>query len=40
MTGSLQIKNGKFYAVLRTNGKQKWINLNIEAKRGNIEEVP
>ena len=39
MTGSLQIKSGKFYAVLRINGKQKWINLNIEAKRGNRREA-
>ena len=35
MTGSLQIKSGKYYAVLRINGKQKWINLNIEEKKGN-----
>ncbi len=39
MTGSLQIRNGKFYAVTRINGKQKWINLNIEAKRGNRKEA-
>ena len=39
MTGSLQIKSGKFYAVIRINGKQKWINLNIEAKRGNRREA-
>ncbi len=35
MTGSLQIKSGKYYAVLRINGKQKWINLNIDDKKGN-----
>lgn len=39
MTGSLQIKSGKYYAVLRINGKQKWINLNIEAKRGNRKDA-
>ena len=39
MTGSLQIKNGKYYAVTRINGKQKWINLNIEAKRGNRKDA-
>lgn len=37
MTGSLQVKNGKYYAVLNfrdATGKrvQKWIALNIEAK--------
>lgn len=35
INGSLQVKNGKYYAVLRINGKQKWINLNIEEKKGN-----
>ena len=39
MTGSLQIKSGKYYAVLRINGKQKWVNLNIEAKRGNRKDA-
>lgn len=34
MTGSLQIKNGKYYAVLNFKGsdnkrKQKWINTNL-----------
>lgn len=33
--GSLQIKSNKYYAVFRVNGKIKWHNLNIEAKRGN-----
>lgn len=33
--GSLQIKSNKYYAVFRVNGKLKWLNLNIEAKRGN-----
>ena len=36
MTGSLQIKNGKYYAVINTyqNGKrkQKWINTQLEEK--------
>lgn len=36
MKGSLQEKNGKYYAVFRLkNGKQKWINLNISTVRGN-----
>ena len=35
MSGSLEIKSGKYYAVLRINGKQKWINLNIDDKKGN-----
>ena len=35
MTGSLQIKNGKYYAVFRLNGKQKWVNLKIESKGNN-----
>lgn len=35
MTGSLQIRNGKYFAVFRLHGKQKWVNTNIEAKRGN-----
>ncbi len=35
MKGSLQTKSGKYYAVFRINGKQKWINLHIEDKRGN-----
>jgi len=33
--GSLQIKSNKYYAVFRVDGKIKWHNLNIEAKRGN-----
>ncbi|MGN0181424.1 MAG: tyrosine-type recombinase/integrase [Candidatus Ornithomonoglobus sp.] len=35
MKGSLQTKGGKFYAVFRVNGKQKWFNLHIEDKKGN-----
>lgn len=35
MKGSLQVKSNKYYAVFRVNGKIKWYNLNIEAKRGN-----
>ena len=35
MKGSLQTKSGKYYAVFRVNGKQKWINLYVEDKRGN-----
>ncbi len=35
MTGSLQIKSGKYYAVIRINGKQKWINLQIPTTKGN-----
>ena len=35
MTGSLQIRNGKYFAVFRLHGRQKWINTHIEAKRGN-----
>ncbi len=35
MKGSLQIKSNKYYAVFRVNGKIKWHNLNVEAKRGN-----
>jgi hypothetical protein len=37
MTGSLQIKNNKYYAVLNVIGddgkrKQKWITTNLEVK--------
>lgn len=35
MKGSLQEKHNKYYAVLRVNGKQKWINLQISTARGN-----
>ena len=35
MRGSLQEKNGKYYAVFRVNGKQKWVNLQIPTTRGN-----
>lgn len=35
MKGSLQIKNNRYYAVFRVGGKQKWVALKIEAKRGN-----
>ena len=35
MKGSLQTKNGKYYAVFRINGKQKWVNLKIETKGNN-----
>ena len=35
MRGSLQKKGGKYYAVFRVNKKQKWINLYIDAKKGN-----
>ena len=35
MKGSLQTKSGKYYAVFRIDGKQKWINLYVEDKRGN-----
>lgn len=40
MTGSLQTKNDKYYAVLNLydgNGKrrQKWISTDIPAKKGN-----
>ncbi len=35
MKGSLQEKNGKYYAVFRIDGKQKWINLNIPTTKGN-----
>ena len=42
MTGSLQIKNGKYYAVINltdTNGKrkQKWISTNLTSKSGKKE---
>lgn len=33
--GSLQIKSGKYYAVFRFHGKQKWVNLQIPTTRGN-----
>ena len=33
--GSLQKKHGKYYAVIRIDGKQKWINLHIPTTRGN-----
>lgn len=39
MKGSLQIKSNKYYAVFRINGKLKWHNLNIEAKRGTKREA-
>ena len=37
MTGSLQVKNGRYYAVLNfknSSGKrvQKWISLNLDEK--------
>lgn len=37
MTGSLQVKNGKYYAIINltdTNGKrkQKWISTGLEIK--------
>ena len=35
MKGSLQEKSGKYYAVFRLNGKQKWVNLDIPTKSGN-----
>lgn len=35
MNGSLQEKGGKYYAVLRVNGKQKWVNLQIPTTKGN-----
>lgn len=35
MKGSLQEKSGKYYAVFRVNGKQKWVNLQISTSRGN-----
>lgn len=36
MTGSLQIKKGKYYAVYRTdNGKQKWVSLDLPAEGNN-----
>lgn len=35
MKGSLQKKHGKYYAVIRIDGKQKWINLHIPTTRGN-----
>ena len=39
MRGSLQKKGGKYYAVFRVNKKQKWINLCIDAKKGNKREA-
>ena len=39
MRGSLQKKGGKYYAVFRVNKKQKWINLYIDAKKGNKREA-
>ena len=35
MKGSLQEKHGKYFAVIRVDGKQKWINLNIPTTKGN-----
>lgn len=36
MTGSLQIKNGKYYAVYRTEtGSQKWVPLNLSVNGNN-----
>ena len=35
MNGSLQEKGGKYYADLRVNGKQKWVNLQIPTTKGN-----
>lgn len=35
MKGSLQEKSGKYYAVFRINGKQKWVNLQIPTKGNN-----
>lgn len=36
LTGSLQTKRGKYYAVFRlSTGKQKWVNLNIPTKGNN-----
>lgn len=39
MRGSLQKKGGKYYAVFHVNKKQKWINLYIDAKKGNKREA-
>ena len=39
MKGSLQIKGKKYYAVFRIDGKLKWHNLNVEAKRGTKREA-
>lgn len=35
MKGSLVQKSGKYYAVFRVNGKQKWVNLQIPTAKGN-----
>ena len=35
MKGSLQIRSNKYYAVFRFQGKQKWVNLQIPASKGN-----
>ena len=35
MKGSLQIRSNKYYAVFRFQGKQKWVNLQISAAKGN-----
>ena len=35
MKGSLQIRSNKYYAVFRFQGKQKWVNLQIPAAKGN-----
>ena len=39
MKGSLQVKGKKYYAVFRIDGKLKWHNLNVEAKRGTKREA-
>lgn len=39
MKGSLQEKNGKYYAVFRVDKKQKWVNLNIPTTRGHKREA-
>lgn len=39
MIGSIHEKGKYFYVVFRHNGKQKWINTNIEAKKGNLKKA-
>ena len=39
MIGSIHEKGKYFYVVFRHNGKQKWLNTNIEAKKGNLKKA-
>ena len=39
MVNSIQEKGRYFYVVFRHNGKQKWLNTHVEAKKGNLKKA-